>query len=162
MYLHSALPADPQVSSSEETGHGVSGQVVDPALLSELGHDGIDPREPRPTLCPLRQRLGVVIPGDLHADGVSFHAVKVGVVGGRRIEKLSPQQLAEEREGGTGASPKLDNSERSNDFVSVYSLDVFGFHPIIKMLLLFICTLVILNLYDFLLQNTKGNILLIT
>ncbi len=34
IYFHPAFPADPQVSTSEETGYGMSGQVVDPAFLS--------------------------------------------------------------------------------------------------------------------------------
>lgn len=92
-YLHAFLPADPQVSSSQETGHSVSGQVVDPAFLPQLGHDGVNPREASPAFRPLGQRLRVVIPGDLNADGVALHLVEAGVVGGRRVEELAPQQL---------------------------------------------------------------------
>jgi len=99
-YLHALLPADPQVSSGQETGHGVSGQVVDPAFLPQLSHDGVNPGEAGPTLRPLGQCLGVAIPGDLNADGVTLHLVEAGVVGGRRVEKLAPQQLAVERERG--------------------------------------------------------------
>ena len=60
--LHALLPAEPEVAAGEEAGHGVSGQVVDPALLSQLRHDGVDPREARLALCRQRpdrhQRLG--------------------------------------------------------------------------------------------------------
>lgn len=49
-YLLALLPADPQVSSGQEAGHGVPGQVVDPALLPQLGHDGIDEGETSPGL----------------------------------------------------------------------------------------------------------------
>ena len=69
-YPHAALPADPQVSPGEETGHSVSGQVVDPALLSQLGHDSVDPGETGPTLSPLGQRLGVLVPWDLEVNGL--------------------------------------------------------------------------------------------
>ena len=62
LYLHAALPADPQVSPGEEAGHGVPGQVMDPALLPELGHDGVDPGEACPSFCPFSQRFWVLIP----------------------------------------------------------------------------------------------------
>lgn len=98
IYLHALLPADPQVSSGKETGHGVSSQVVDPALLPQLGHDGVDPGEAGPALRPLGQRLGVAVPRDLHADGVALHLVEARVVGGCRVEELAPQQLAVQRQ----------------------------------------------------------------
>ena len=40
---HALLPGDPEVAPGEEAGGGVSGQVVDPALLSQLSHDGVYP-----------------------------------------------------------------------------------------------------------------------
>lgn len=95
-----ALPADPEVPAGEEAGYGVPGQVVDPALLPQLGHDGINPREACLALGPLGQGLRVAVPGDLDADGVPLHAVKPGVVGGCRVEKLSPQELPKQGEGG--------------------------------------------------------------
>lgn len=64
-YLHAALPADPQVSPCEETCHSMSGQVVDPALLSQLGHDSVNPGKTSSTLSPLGQRLWVLVPWDL-------------------------------------------------------------------------------------------------
>lgn len=64
-YLHAALPADPQVSSGEETGHGMPGQVVDPTLLSQLGHDGVNPGKTSPTLSPLGQSFWVLVPWNL-------------------------------------------------------------------------------------------------
>lgn len=76
------------------------GQMVDPALLSQLGHDGVNPREACLALGPLGQGLGVAVPGDLDADGIPFHAVKPGVVGGCRVEELSPQELPKQGEGG--------------------------------------------------------------
>lgn len=85
-----ALPADPEVPSGEEAGHSVPGQVVDPALLPQLGHDGVNPREACLALGPLGQGFGVAVPGDLDADGVPLHSVKPGVVGGRCIEEFSP------------------------------------------------------------------------
>ena len=115
-YLHSLLPRDPEVAPCEEAGDGVPGQVVDPALLPQLGHDGVDPREARPAVGPLGQRLGVLVPRDLNrptvkrlrsliwnlvyldTDGVAVHAVKVGILGGRRVEEVPPEELAEQRQ----------------------------------------------------------------
>lgn len=96
VYLHALLPANPQVSSRQETGHGVSSQVVDPSLLPQLGHDGIDPGEAGTALRPFGQRLRVAVPGDLNADWVALHLVEAGVVGGCRVEELAPQQLTVE------------------------------------------------------------------
>lgn len=47
------------------------GPVVDPALLSQLCHDGINPGETGPTLSPLGQRLWVLVPRDLETDKTS-------------------------------------------------------------------------------------------
>ena len=98
LYLHPLLPADPQVSPGQEAGHGVPGQVMDPPLLPQLRHDGVDPGKAGPALCPLGQRLGVAVPRDLHTDGVVLHLVKAGVVGCSRVEELAPQQLPVERQ----------------------------------------------------------------
>lgn len=76
----------------------MSSQVVDPALLPQLGHDGVDPGEAGPALRPLGQRLRVAVPRDLHADGVALHLVEARVVGGCRVEELAPQQLAVQRQ----------------------------------------------------------------
>lgn len=98
LYLHPLLPANPQVSPGQEAGHGVPGQVMDPALLPQLRHDGVYPGETGPALRPLGQSLGVAVPRDLHTDGVVLHLVKAGIVGCSRVEKLAPQQLAVERQ----------------------------------------------------------------
>lgn len=58
--------------------------------MSQLAHDGVDPGEARPSFGPLGKRFGVPVPRDLDADGVSLHAVEVGVVGGRSVEELAP------------------------------------------------------------------------
>ena len=92
-YLHATLPAQPQVSAGQEAGDGMPGQVVDPALLPQLGHDGVDPGEARLGLRPLGQRLGVAVPWDADADGVALHLVEAGVVVGGRVEEVPPQQL---------------------------------------------------------------------
>ncbi len=92
-YLHALFPADPQVSTREEASNSMPGQMVDPPLLPQLGHYGINPRETSPALCPLRQSFGVPVPWDLHADGIEFHFVEVWVVSGSRVEELAPEQL---------------------------------------------------------------------
>lgn len=48
--LHALLPADPKVPTGQEAGGSVPGKVVDPALLPQLGHDCINPWEPRLSL----------------------------------------------------------------------------------------------------------------
>ena len=48
--LLSSLPTQPQISPREEARHRVTGQVVDPPLNLKLPHDGVNPRESRPTL----------------------------------------------------------------------------------------------------------------
>lgn len=63
---------------------------MDPALLPQLTHDGVDPGEARPALGPLSQRFGVPVPGNLHANRVSLHAIEAGVVGGCSEEELTP------------------------------------------------------------------------
>lgn len=95
-YLHALLPADPQVSTCEKAGHGVARQVVNPPLLSQLGHDSVNPGEACPALSPLGQCLWVVVPWDLNAYGVALHFVETWVVCGGCVEELAPQQLAVE------------------------------------------------------------------
>lgn len=72
----------------------MSCQVVDPALLPQLGHNGIYPGKSGPALGPLGQRFWIAVPWDLNTDGVALHFVKAGVVGGCCVEELSPKQLA--------------------------------------------------------------------
>lgn len=61
------LPADPQVPAGEKTSDGVPGEVVNPALLPQLSHDGVDEGESG-------SRLGGEGGGELDTqnDGVSF------------------------------------------------------------------------------------------
>ena len=70
--LESLLPGDPEVAPGEEAGDGVPGQVVDPALLPQLGHDRVDPGEARVGVRPFGQGVVVVIPRDLK----HFHFTK--------------------------------------------------------------------------------------
>lgn len=95
-HLHATLPADPQVSPGQKAGHSVPSQAVDPSLLPQLGHDGVNPRESCASFGPFGQCLWVLIPGDLHTDGIARHLVKCGIARGYREEELSPEQLGEE------------------------------------------------------------------
>lgn len=90
-HLHSFLPADPKVTPGEKTGHRVSGQVMDPALLPQLSHDGVDPGKACLSLCPFGKCLRVFVPGDAHTNGVPLHLVKARVVGRCGVEELAPQ-----------------------------------------------------------------------
>lgn len=91
----------------------MSSQRVNPALLSQLRHDGVDPGEARAALSPLSQGLRVMVPRYLHTDGVPLHSVKVLVVGSCRIEKFPPKQLAKEREWWAGVLAYLEGRERN-------------------------------------------------
>lgn len=90
-HLHPFLPADPQVTPGEETRHCMPGQVMDPALLPQLSHDGVYPGKARLGLRPLGERLWVFVPGDAYADGVAIHLVEARVIGRRSVEELTPQ-----------------------------------------------------------------------
>lgn len=69
----------------------MSGQVMDPALLPQLSHDGVYPGEARLGLGPLGERFRVFVPGDADTDGVAFHLVETRVVGRRGVEELPPK-----------------------------------------------------------------------
>lgn len=40
--LQPLFPGDPEVPAGEEAGNGVPSEVVDPALGTQLGHDGVN------------------------------------------------------------------------------------------------------------------------
>lgn len=96
-HLQAFLPAEPEVPPGEEADHSSPGEVADPAFFLQLGHDGVYPGKARPTLRPLGHGLGVLVPGDLDADGVALHLVKVGVIAGGRVEELPHQKPHEVR-----------------------------------------------------------------
>ncbi len=50
--LGAALPVDVAAAAREEAGDGVAAEVVDPAFLLELAHQGVDPGEPRAAVFP--------------------------------------------------------------------------------------------------------------
>lgn len=92
-YLHALFPADPQVSACEEARDSMPCQMMDPSLLPQLSHDGINPWETSAGLSPLCQGFRVLLPWDLHADGIALHFVKMWVVSSSSVEELTPQQL---------------------------------------------------------------------
>lgn len=97
-HLHAFLPADPEVAPGQEADHRSPAEGADPALLLQLHHDGVDPGEAGPTLGPLGQGLGVLVPGDLKAHGVALHPVEVEVFAGGRVEELPEGQAGEVQE----------------------------------------------------------------
>lgn len=50
VYLHAILPRLPQVTPCEEAGHCMPAEMMNPALLPQLGHDGINEWISRPGL----------------------------------------------------------------------------------------------------------------
>lgn len=64
--------------------------MVNPALLSQLGHDGIDPGKTGLSLSPLGQGLWVLVPGNTHTDWVALHLVEPWICGSSGVEKLPP------------------------------------------------------------------------
>lgn len=91
-HLGALLPADPEVAPGQEADHSSPGAGADPALSLQLDHDGVDPGEAGPTLGPLGQGLGVLVPRDLDAHGVPLHLVEVGVAAGDGVEELPLQE----------------------------------------------------------------------
>lgn len=89
------------------------GQVMDPAFLSKLCHDGINPGKARLGFGPLGQRLHVSVPRDADTDGIALHLVEAWVVGRCCVEELSPQQLAIERERRGAVLLHLAKTQRS-------------------------------------------------
>lgn len=73
--------------------------MVNPALLTKLCHDGVNPWKTCPAFCPFGQSLRILIPRDLNTYGVPFHFIKAWVVCCCCIEKFTPQKLPIEREG---------------------------------------------------------------
>nr|CAD7399559.1 unnamed protein product [Timema poppensis] len=98
-HLLTFFPGDPQVPSSKEAGHGVTGKVVDPSLLSQLRHDRVNEGVPR------LQIFGVGVPRYLTANRVTHHLVKIRGPGGDNIVELSPHQLANQRHGAWVSPP---------------------------------------------------------
>ena len=113
---HAFLPGHPEVAPGEEAGGGVPRQVVDPALLPQLSHDGVNPGISGLGVGPFRQDFSVVIPGHLnininspsslsisnpylHADGIPGHFIKVRISCSCTVEEFSPQQLSMEGQG---------------------------------------------------------------
>ncbi|RUS77010.1 hypothetical protein EGW08_015235, partial [Elysia chlorotica] len=91
-YLHALLPRYPEVTPGEEASYSMSGQVVNPTFPPQLHHNCINPWEAliMTYLCPFGQCLWVVLPRNLHTDGVSNHTIEVWVIGSHCIKKLSP------------------------------------------------------------------------
>ena len=87
------LPVDVQVTTGQETGNCMPGQMMHPALLLQLHHDGINPGVACARLLPGLVKLIILIPVNLPADRVALHLVKI--LGGPAycVEELTPQQL---------------------------------------------------------------------
>lgn len=117
-HLGPALPVDVAAAARQETGHGVPAQVVDPSLLPQLPHQGVDPGEARAAVFPaaepgfggagvdgvgardevgVRVRLGGKVPGDEAGGGVVVRlgeAVAQGGLGGE--VHVAEEELADE------------------------------------------------------------------
>ena len=53
----------------------MSGKMMNPSLLSQLDHDGVNPGEASPSLGPLGQLLRVVVPVNLFTDSVTLSKI---------------------------------------------------------------------------------------
>lgn len=105
--VRAAFPIDVAAPAREEAGHGVAAQVVDPAFVAELAHEGVDPGEAClaefPALEPFFGEGGVdgvaacgeagaggdgagEVPGDEAAGGVVVHLRKGVAEGGLGAE----------------------------------------------------------------------------
>ena len=54
---HTVLPGDPEIPPCKEAGDSMTGKMVDPTLLIQLSHDGVNPRE---SGLPLRQKKTLI------------------------------------------------------------------------------------------------------
>ena len=70
--------------------------MVDPPLLLHLPDTRVDQRKASSPLLEGGQLVGVVVPGDVDADGVPVHLRIEGVVGGHAVEELPPDELADD------------------------------------------------------------------
>lgn len=93
-HLGAFFPRLPEIAASEEARNGVARQVMNPALLGELSHRGIDPRVAGARFLPRGQQLRVLAPRDLTTDGVARHALVVGRPVSDRVVELTPEELA--------------------------------------------------------------------
>lgn len=59
-------------SPCEEAGDCMTSQVMDPALHTQLGHDGIDKGVPCTALLPHQYESGIIPPGDLLAPWITL------------------------------------------------------------------------------------------
>lgn len=46
---------------------------------------------------PFRERLHVLVPGYLHANRITLHAIEVGILGRGAVKELAPEQLSVQR-----------------------------------------------------------------
>lgn len=62
--LGAALPVDVAAAARQEAGDGVAAEVVDPAFLAQLPHQGVDPGEARAAVLPAKEPVLVQGGGD--------------------------------------------------------------------------------------------------
>lgn len=96
------LPGLPQVAARQETGHHVTGQMMDPARLFQLRHDGVDKGKTRLGGLPLFEPLWIVVPRNWTGDGIARHAIKVRSRIAHQVVVLAPHELAVQGNWGFG------------------------------------------------------------
>lgn len=92
----------------------MSGEVMDPSLDSQLGHDGIDEGIPRAAGLPGLQQSRVIVPGDLAALRVADHRAIVWDCHALSVVKLPPQHLQREIEKAKISVNSPENSDGMN------------------------------------------------
>ena len=86
-------PGDPEVAASEEDSDALSGKEMGPSILSALTNDGVDPGVARLALSPRLEVVVILIPGQLDAEGVAVHQVKLGGRGPDKEGKLPEEKI---------------------------------------------------------------------
>mmetsp|Transcript_19796 Transcript_19796/g.44879 ORF Transcript_19796/g.44879 Transcript_19796/m.44879 type:complete len:226 (+) Transcript_19796:297-974(+) len=101
-YLGPLLPTQVEVPPCQEAGGRVAGEVVDPPLHPQLGHDRVDEGVARAPFLPSSEKVGVGVPVDLLANRVALHLVEVGRRTPHQCEVFPPEELAVEGHGWEG------------------------------------------------------------
>ena len=132
-------PRDPEVASSQEYRDALSGQEVSPPFLSALADHGVDPRIAGLSLSPHLEVFGIVVPGELDAERVAVHGVKLGRGGADEEGKLAQEKVLGElleqdlsSGGGGGKLPQLGEqlARREAAEAGVGAQGVFAHQPV--------------------------------
>lgn len=137
--LGAALPVDVAAAAGQEAGDGVAAEVVDPAFLAQLPHQGVDPGEAGAAEFP------ALVPGFVEQGGDCILACDEAVGGGDGGGKMPRHESAARvpdclREGvaqrGLGAEIHISEEqlaeEVGGDGGGLFAFAAVGFHGVVR------------------------------